>query len=222
MPAGLGLVRKTMRFTNLAKNRWNALANSSFRAAKMLAPIIFLGTLLATVNLVQAEEEVIDFESLDSELKGWAAYGPDAGGQRVYRPAPRWETPFSFALDNETHHGGSCALKCEVSQDSNDVSFGPSVIPASGKVEIRFFVRTSGLGAQEGTLSIGEIDASGKSYKGYTSANIPSSDGDWSEGVWAGQLGPETVGVRLLFIYKPLPTGAKIWVDDISVKTVEN
>lgn len=191
------------------------------KKSRMLIRLLFAFLVVFAPGAIRAQE-VIDFESLPPDLPGWAAYGTDPENQRSYRVAAKWDVPFTITLDSDVFHTGSSSLKCEVSQDANEMSVAPPIIPATGAVEIRFFVRTAGIGGREGAFFVGEIDSEGKSAKGYSTGKIPSSDNDWVEVVWTGQLSPETEGVRLLFSYKPVPAGAKVWFDDISVKAAGN
>jgi len=177
---------------------------------------------LATAIHVARAEEVIDFESLPPELPGWSAVKLAGDRPSEYRTADKWDAPFSFALDADRPRAGSNSLKCEFSQEVAGISFGPPVLPASGTVEIRFFVRSAGLTDQEGALIVAAFDSDNKPLNGYREvAKIPASE-DWVEVSWTNSLSPEAAGVRLIFAYKSLPADAKIWIDDISVKTVPN
>jgi hypothetical protein len=193
---------------------------ASIKRAITTATLSLSCTLVLAVSIAQAEE-VIDLEDASPNLPGWAAYGPGPGNQREYRAAAKWDVPFTVTLDNEVFHSGSASLKCETSQDAAEMSPVPPTIPASGAVTIRFFIRTSGVDSQEGTFVVSQIDSSGKSGKGLSSEKIPPSDNAWVEVTWTGELNPETAGVRLLFTYKDLPAGARVWLDDISVKSAE-
>jgi len=164
-----------------------------------------------------AQDFVEDFESLSTELPGWSATRNIPDGPE-YRPAAQWDTPFSFALDNDKPHAGSISLRLEFSADLSDIlQFGPPPIPASGKIEIRFFVRTEGL-AEDGVFSFDEMSSATTRVKSnWAVAKIPTS-GDWTEVVWSGELDPETSFVRLRFVWKTSPAGAKIWIDDLTIK----
>jgi hypothetical protein len=192
------------------------------RAGSRALVALLLACALGFAAGTAGAEEVIDFESLPPDLPGWSAYGSDPEGKRQYRAAAKWDVPFTVVLDSDMHHTGSISLKCEVSQETDDVSIAAPILPASGSAEIRFFVRTSGISGPEGAFHVGEINTEGKSFKGYTSMKIGPSDNEWTEVVWTGQLDPQTVGVRMMFNYKVVPAGAKIWLDDISVKAAGN
>jgi len=185
------------------------------RVCFLILTVIFLLPLLA-----QAGEEKIDFEGTAPELPGWSATMQDGNQQSEYRSASKWDVPFTVALDSENPHSGSTALKWEFSADSPGmVSLGPPYIPVHGQdVEIRFFVRTEGI-SEEGIFSFDESEADGKRLKGYWAvAKIPDSS-DWTEVVWTGRLENVAAVVRIRMGFKSVPAGAKIWIDDITVKS---
>lgn len=168
-----------------------------------------------------AEENVIDFESLSPQLPGWSATAMSENNQPEYRVASKWDAPFSFSLDGENPHSGSVSLKLEASADvPGRVTFGPTAIPASGpEVEFSFFVRCDGL-SEEGMVSLTEYDSGGARLATHWAAmKIPISS-DWTEVTWSGKVQPGTSALRVGFLYKWLPAGAKVWIDDIAVKSV--
>lgn len=184
--------------------------------------ILLFAGLGLLAGLARAEENLIDFESLSPELPGWTATVTDASNQPEYRVAAKWDTPFGFSLDNDKPHSGSTSLKCEFTGEVPGVfSFGPPVLSGSGMVEVRFFVRSEGF-AEEGVASFGEYDAGGKRIASRWAGTKVPLNPDWQEVSWTGQLNPAASGVRMRIIFKSVPVGAKLWIDDLSVKTVEN
>ena len=167
-------------------------------------------------------ENGIDFEDVSQELRGWSATAPDANNKLEYRIAAKWDKPFSFVIESEKPHSGSSALKIDVTEEiPGMLSFGPAVIPATGEVEIRFYVRNQGLN-EEGMLSFDEYDSGNKRINPkWAAAKIPLSE-EWTEVSWTGRFQEAAAGVRLRFIFKSVPAGAKIWIDDILVKSVGN
>jgi hypothetical protein len=59
-------------------------------------------------------------------------------------------------------------------------------------------------------LILGTID------RNIGSTKIPLS-GDWTEVVWQGKIDAATPWVRVSFVFKSMPAGAKVWIDDLSV-----
>jgi hypothetical protein len=173
-------------------------------------------------GLAQAQDSGIDFESLPPDFPGWSATLSNAEGKGEYRTAEKWDTPFFFSLDGDKPHAGSTSLKCEVNGElPGTLSFGPAPLAGKGAVEVRFFVRSEGLGS-EGTFAFDEHDDGGQRLAAHWSqVKIPLGD-DWQEVIWKGQLKPGASALRIRFVFKSVPSGAKIWLDDISVKSVEN
>lgn len=186
----------------------------------------FIGVILTVFGLTagfsRAEESTVDFETLPPDLPGWSATVSDGSSQGGYRVAAKWDKPMVFALESDKPHGGAVCLRCEVTEEiPGTLNIASSVLAGMGAVEIRFFVRTEGLNG-EGMFSMDELDPGNKRLGGkWAAAKIPLSE-DWTEIVWAESLGPETSGIRLRFAFKSIPAGAKVWIDDISVKSVGN
>lgn len=188
---------------------------------KSLPTLIALAAAAILMHSARSEDQVEDFESLTSELKGWSATAPDENGQAQYRVASKWDTPFSFSISSEKPHSGSNCLKWEFTEEVPGVaSAGPLPIPATGPaIEIRFFVRSEGLNSP-GLLAFDESDASGKRLNGHWAvAKIPLGE-DWQEVVWGGRIEPSAAAVRIRLVFKSVPAGAKIWFDDLKVKTL--
>lgn len=179
--------------------------------------------LLAASSFASAEQTLIDFEADPTILTGWHASATGDEGKGEFRSAAKWQKPFSFVLDSEKPHSGSASLKCEFSEDlQGTFSFGTPVLPASGEVQIRFFVRTSNFADKEGIIAVEEYDASKNRLKGNrVTALVPASD-DWTEVSWISQLNPETASISLRFFYRSasIETGATLWMDDLSVNPV--
>ncbi len=166
----------------------------------------------------RAQEAGTDFESLSPELPGWSATLKGEDGQSAYRPAQKWDVPFSLNLDSEKPNSGGVSLRWDFSAEvpgmaSLRVPFQPVPGP---DVTIRFFVRTEGVG-KDGLFSFEESETDGRRIKTHWAvAAIPQSDG-WTEVRWTGTLGAATPGVRMSLVYTAIPAGAKIWIDDLSV-----
>jgi hypothetical protein len=179
--------------------------------------------LMLSVGSAWAEGSSIDFETSGETLPGWSATvngGGNQGGE--YRLANKWDKPMNFALDGEKPHGGSLSFRCEVTEDIAGVlNFASPPLEASGPVQIRFFVRSVGVNS-EGSISLDEVDPSGRRLRGkWAGAKIPLSE-EWTEVVWTETLGENATGLRVRFAFKDVPAGAKIWVDDVQVTPAEN
>lgn len=173
-----------------------------------------LALALILPRLVLAQDAGENFENLSQELPGWSA----TLNPGEYRPASKWDTPIAFALDADKPHGGSTSLRLDFIEAVDGMtSFGPVGIPVPDEeVTIRFFVRTESLSG-EGIFSFDESELDGKRIKGHwAAAQIPSSE-EWTEVVWTGKLGSATPALRLRFIWKSAPAGAKVWIDDLTV-----
>jgi hypothetical protein len=166
-------------------------------------------------------EDTIDFEDIEPTLPGWSALLRNPDGDVQYRPAEKWDTPFTLTLDAKQGRNGTKSLKWEFTEAVTEpASFGPPPIPAKGpNIEIRFFIRTEGV-TEEATLSVDESDAGGKRLKGHWEVHKVAPDESWAEVSWEGAVSAETAAVRIRFGYREAPAGAKIWIDDLSVKTV--
>lgn len=182
--------------------------------------VVFVALSFGAVPVPAAEINV-DFESVSPDLPGWNAVAPNANNQPEYRLASKWDAPFRFSLDEDKPHSGSRSLKCDFAGEvPGTFNFGPEVLAAAGAVEVRFFVRTEGF-IEEGTVTFGEYEGSKRIPSSWTGTKIPLSE-DWQEVIWSGQLKPETNGLRMRIVFKSVPAGAKIWIDDITVKAAEN
>lgn len=184
------------------------------------AILLCMTCLLAVSAPVRQNGE--DFENLPPSLPGWSATVTDTDKKQEYRLAAKWDVPFGFSLDGEKPQEGAGSLKCEFSEDlPGMLNIGTPVFAAEGEVEISFFVRSEGLG-KDGALAFNEYDAANKpTGSRAAAAKIPAS-ADWIEVMWRGALNPDTTGVRLRLIFDGLQHGAKIWIDNITVKAVEN
>lgn len=170
-------------------------------------------------GLIFADEITIDFEETAPDLPGWNAVAPTANNQSEYRLAAKWDTPFRFSLDDETPHAGSRSLKCEFTEDvPGTFNFGPEILPGSGTVEVRLFVRSQGF-TEEGMVTVGEYDGGTRVPSPWITTKFSPSE-DWQEVVWTGKMNPQTNGLRIRISFKSVPAGAKLWVDDITVKAL--
>ena len=99
------------------------------------------------------------------------------------------------------------------------VSLMPPPIAVSGtELTIRFFVRTDGMEG-EGMFAFNESGEDGRKLKSHWNAvKIPLS-ADWTEVVWQGTIDAGTPLVRMSFVFKSMPAGAKVWIDDLSVSS---
>ena len=186
-----------------------------------LTTLVALAAVAALTRVARSEEEIQDFERLTPQLTGWSAVLQDKGGEPQYRVASKWDEPFSFSLCSERPHSGSNCLKWEFTGEVlGAASVGMMPIPVAGPViEIRFFVRSEGLNGA-GMLTFEEFDASGQRVAGHwAAAKIPTGE-DWQEVIWSGKIAPAAATVRLRWIFSSVPAGAKIWFDDLSVKTL--
>lgn len=177
-----------------------------------------VAALLGIIAPGRAETVTVDFESLPAELPGWTATMKKDGGQSEYRVASKWDTPFTIALDSDKPHGGSSSLRWDFSAESPGmISLMPPPLPVAGSdLTIRFFVRTDGVDG-EGMFSFTEAAEDGKRLKSHwNAAKIPLSS-DWAEVVWQGKIDAATPMVRMSFVFKSMPAGAKVWIDDLSV-----
>jgi len=182
--------------------------------------VLVLGLLGQFMSASSAQDGAIDFESLSPEFPGWTAIAANSEGAQEHRAVSKWDTPVHFSLDAEKPHSGSSSMKCDVVEElPGTLIFGPPALAAKGEVELRFFVRSEGLHT-DGTISLEEYDDGKKRLSGYrTKVKIPLSD-EWQEVIWSGRLKPETTGLRVRFVFAGIPSGGKIWLDDLAVKAV--
>lgn len=178
---------------------------------------------LTGVISASAEESSADFENVPAELPGWSATISGEGAPAQYRPAAKWDVPFSISLDGDKPRGGSVSLKTAFSEDvPGMVSLRPPDLAVSGPAaRIRFFVRCEGL-AEEPFLSFDESSADGRERikPHWMAAKIPLSD-EWTEVKWSGVLQSATGSLRISVVLKAPPAGARIWIDDIVVEPAE-
>jgi len=183
--------------------------------------VLTLFSMAATMSLICAEER-IDFEGVSDDLPGWSAMITEAGSPVQYRPAVKWDVPFTISLDSEKPHDGSTALKLAFSAEvQGNVSLRPPTIMVTGTAAtISFFVRCEGL-AEEPLFSFEETSADGQKVKSHWgAAKIPLSE-EWMELKWSGPLQPATASVRISIICKSPHAGARMWIDDIVVEPIE-
>lgn len=186
----------------------------------MIRPAFFAALLQLTAFGGVAWADDIDFESGDSEWKGWSATLPDESGKQLYKPLAKWTTPVVASYDNDKPHGGSASLKLEFTADVPGMfSFRSPNLPVDSRdVSIHFFIRTKNM--SDGLFSFDEMPGTGgqrvKSH--WSAAKIPASE-DWTEVSWQGQLDPSTGSLRLAFVFKSAPAGGCVWLDDLSIKS---
>lgn len=181
-------------------------------------PWMVVIALLGLTASSRAESVEVDFESLPPDLPGWSATLKKDDGDSEYRPAGKWDAPFTVALDSDKPRGGSSSLRWQFSAEAPGmISLMPPPIPVAGTdLTIRFFVRTESIEG-EGLFSFTEAAADGKRTKSHWNvAKIPLST-DWTEVVWQGKIDAGTPLVRMSFVFKSMPAGAKVWIDDLSV-----
>ena len=181
-------------------------------------PWMVVAAWLGLISPSRAETVTVDFEGLAPELPGWSATMKKDGGDNEYRTASKWDAPFTLALDPDKPHGGSSSLRWDFSAESPGmISLMPAPVPVAGTdLTIRFFVRTDGV-ESEGMFSFTEASDDGKRLKSHwNAAKIPLAS-DWTEVVWQGKIDAATPLVRMSFVFKSMPAGAKVWIDDLSV-----
>lgn len=183
---------------------------------------VWAAGVLLCANLGLAQEASVDFEAVPPQLPGWSATITGAGSPSEYRPAAKWDVPFTISLDGEKPHDGASALKWAFSADVPGMaSLMPPAMTVSGPAaRIRLFVRCEGL-SEEPFLSFEETSAEGQRVKPHWMAvKIPLGE-DWTEVTWSGPLQPATGSLRLSIICKSPAAGASVWIDDIRVEPAE-
>ncbi len=199
---------------------------SSRAAIPRVSPHFLMGlrwvlalVLVAFCGGLHAEDSLVDFEDVSPDLKGWSATVKREGNDVEYRLAPNWQKPFTISIDTTKPHSGKNSLKWEFTENFEDMGtiMGPKFTVGSAAVAIRFFCRTDGV-AEAGIFTVEELDSEGHIVKSHWSAaKIPASN-EWVPVEWSGSLNPTTAAIRIYFIYKSAPRGARVWFDDISAK----
>lgn len=178
---------------------------------------------LTGVISASAEESSADFENVPAELPGWSATISGEGAPAQYRPAAKWDVPFSISLDGDKPRGGSVSLKTAFSEDvPGMVSLRPPDLAVSGPAaRIQMFVRSEGL-LNEPFLSFEESSADGRERikSHWMAVKIPAI-AEWTEVTWSGTLQPATASLRISLVLKSPSAGAQIWMDDLVVESIQ-
>jgi hypothetical protein len=211
-----------MKFLNIFANRLMSFV-TVLRFARFDGVMRLVLVALCAFSAIgtYASEETIDFENDPPDLPKWRASAKTDGVARSWR-ATQENQEMSVILTSDNPKSGSNCMAVEAVADVTDMAVGTDGIEVSGPaVEISMFSRTEGLG-QNGLFSVQQYDSTGERVEiNWGVAKVMESD-DWTELLLRLKLHPQTAKLRLSISYPSItPAGAKLWLDDITVRTID-
>ena len=203
---------------NVIQSFRNFVKSPERQKTRSLWPAFLVAIFCAALPVgAQAQDESFDFENIAPNLPGWRGLGSVDSEQKSWGLSqPGF--PFIGSLDGMQPHAGGNCLKVEFTQDVTNVGIMLMNAPVSGgSLEVSFFIRSEGIGA-DGLLSLYQYDSGGQRTQLHWGISKVQESSTWSEVTCKINLLPDTASIRFSVSYPSVPAGAKIWIDDITLK----
>ncbi len=195
----------------------NSIITPTHRSLR-LAGLLLIAILAAAFPIDgRAQEDTIDFESIAANLPDWSGTANIDGEQKSWNLA-KPDFPFVGSLDGTQPHSGLNSLKVEFTQDATKVGIMVAKVPVTGTaLEFSFFIRSEGVGS-DGIVSLYQYNSTHQGTQVHWDIAKAPESSSWTQVTCRIDLRPDTETIMFSISYPSVPAGAKLWLDDITLK----